>query len=256
MHVRLSPTSALLNSWVGRGDALPIAYCWAPTREPALHLAFDMCDHIWASGRLSEALLSPLVQVRKPSFMEITNGLHQDSNTCLSGMCFLYNVPSCPWHNLRTRVPRFPVLHPFHKFVLMLDARSKEPFPSTSEEQETLSTVENSFPCMIPLSGQCLEFIQHQSPPQGQPFSWAPFGPGSTGHTACASSLFQGPAWDSASDTIKPMVCVKENVYRVSGTPKKNLHSHFKRLVSLSNPKHREGIKPSQLQGKGPELSL
>lgn len=184
---------------VGRGNALPTAYCWAPTRELALHLAFDMCDHIWASGRLYEAQLSPLLQVREPSFTEITNGLYQDSNTHLSDMCFLHNVPSCPRRSLITRVPRFPVFQLFHKLVLILDARSKEPFPSTSEEQETLSIVENSFPCMILLSGQSLDFIQHQSPLQGQPFSWAPFGPGSADHTAWVSSLSlheTAPTWD------------------------------------------------------------
>lgn len=101
MHVRLSPTSALLNSWVGRGNALPTAYCWAPTREPALHLAFDMCDHIWASGRLSEVLLSPLLPVRKPSVMEITNGLHQDSNT--------FQHKRIPTHALFTQCPQLPM---------------------------------------------------------------------------------------------------------------------------------------------------
>lgn len=56
---------------------------------------------------------------------------------------------------------------PFHQQLLTWDAGGKESFPSTSEEQEALSTVANRFPWMFLCQCHRLEFIQCQSPRQG-----------------------------------------------------------------------------------------
>lgn len=47
------------------------------------------------------------------------------------------------------------------------------------------------------------------------------------------------------------MVCVKENVPRVSGDPKRNFHSTFKRLVSLPNLHHRKRKSQADLGEEG-----
>lgn len=167
-----------------------------------------------------------------------------------SDTCFLHNGPARPRHSLRTRVPRFPAPHPCgNKFMLIGGAGGKEPFPSTSEEQEAPSTVENSFPRMVLLPVSTSEMY----PASGSSSRTATLlGQQATQHV---SSPVPGPCLRQHlrkpfSDIIKPLVCVKGNVFGVSGAPKRNLHGHFKRLVSFSNLYHHEGIKPSQFGGR------
>jgi len=147
-------------------------------------------------------------------------------------------------------VPRFPAPDPGgNKLVLIGDAGGKEPFPSTSDDQEAPSTVENSFPRMVLLSVSTSGVY----PASGSSSRTATL-PGQQA-TQRVSSPIPGPCLRQQLgkpflDIIKPLVCVKGNVFRVSGAPKRNLHGHFKRLVSFSNLYHREGIKPSQFWGR------
>lgn len=61
---------------------------------------------------------------------------------------------------LRSGVPRLPVPPHCHHLMLVLDANSKEPFFSASEEKEILSAAENRFPRMILLSVTGPELLQ------------------------------------------------------------------------------------------------
>lgn len=60
-------------------------------------------------------------------------------------MCFLYNCPGTSQHcQLENEEAQMLVPDHFHRLVLSLDAGCKEPFPSVSEEEEILSTMESS----------------------------------------------------------------------------------------------------------------
>lgn len=150
MQVRLTSTWARLPSWVGRGEACTTCLVLSPHQGASTSPGVW---HEWPPMSLPTTLRGAAIPTptgQKPGFAETLDQTDY------------IKIPTCAWHVLFTQRSSLPTAlwemgwpdsqFSFPKLMLIWDAECKKPFPSTPEEQETPSTVENSFPCMTLLT--------------------------------------------------------------------------------------------------------